>query len=94
MLDNNHQWSEVTRKGNPTRAGSINKLLRAMKRMEVARLGKPSWPRRSFIPKELNHLVTLCKTHENVEVDSWLSSYMAFQLHMTAQLHDMVCSLG
>ena len=88
MLDNNHQWSEVTRKGNPTRAGSINKLLRAMKRMEVARRGKPSQARRSFVPKEFERLVTLCETHENAEVGPWLSSYVTFQLHMIARLDD------
>ena len=51
MLDQDHQWSEVTRKGNPTRAASINKLLRAMRRMEVARRGRPSKVRRSFVLK-------------------------------------------
>ena len=83
MLDNDHQWSKVTRKGNPTCAGIINKLLRAMKQMEVVRLGKPPQARRYFVPKEFERLVTLCETDENAEGDPWLSSYVTFQLHMT-----------
>ena len=68
MLDNNHQWSEITLKGNPTCTGSINKLLRVMKRMEVARLGKLSQAQRSFVAKDIERLVTLYETHENAEV--------------------------
>ena len=68
MLDQDHQWSEVTSNGNPTRTASINKLLHAMRRMEVARRGRPSKARRSFVPKEFERLVSLCEQHENSEV--------------------------
>jgi len=88
MLDQNHQWSEVTKKGNPTRAAVINKLLRAMKKMEAARRGKPSMARRSFIPKEFEKIVTLAENHEDPEVGACLPSYMTFQLHMIARLDD------
>ena len=88
MLDQNHQWSEITKTGNPTRSAVLNKLLRAMKKMEAARRGKPSMARRSFIPKEFERLVSLCETHENPEVGAWLASYVTFQLHMIARLDD------
>ena len=88
MSDQDPQWSEVTRKGNPTRAGSINKMLKAMKRMEIARRGTPSQAWRSFVRKEFERLVTLCGQHERAEVGPWLSSYVTFQLHMIARLDD------
>ena len=88
MLDQNHQWSEVTKKGNPTRAAVINKLLRAMKKFEAARLGKPSMARRSFIPKEFEMIVTLAEKHEDREVAACLPSFMTFQMHMIARLDD------
>ena len=88
MLDQNHQWSEITNTGNPTRTAIINKLLHAMKKMEAARRGKPSMARRSFIPKEFERLVSLCETHDNPEVGPWLASYVTFQLHMIARLDD------
>jgi hypothetical protein len=88
MLDQNHQWSEITKTGNPTRSAVFNKLLRAMKKMEAARRGKPSMARRSFIPKEFERLVCLCETHDIPEVGAWLASYVTFQLHMIARLDD------
>ena len=63
MLDQNHQWSEITKTGNPPRSAILNKLLRSMKKIEAARRGKPSMARRSFIPKEFERLVCLCEMH-------------------------------
>ena len=48
---------------NPTRSAVINKLLRSMKKIEAACLGKPSQVRRSFIPKDFEKLVLLCEQH-------------------------------
>ena len=88
MLDQGHQWSEITKMGNPTRSAAINKLLRGMKKMEAARRGKPSMARRSFIPKEFERLVSLCEQHEDEEIGAWLACYVTFQLHMIARLDD------
>ena len=80
MLDQGHQWSEITKMGNPTRSAAINKLLRGMKKMEAARRGKPSMARRSFIPKEFERLVSLCEQHEDEEIGAWLACYVTFKL--------------
>ena len=42
MLDQNTPWSEVAKHGNPTKSPQVNKLCRAMNKMEAARRGKPS----------------------------------------------------
>ena len=89
MLDQNHQWSEVTNTGNPTRSAVLNKLLRAMKKMEAARRGKPSMACRSFILKRFELRVSLCKRHDNPKIGAWLGSYVTFQLHMITWLDNM-----
>ena len=86
MINQDHHWSEVAKKGNPTRAASINKLLCTMRRMEVACHGKPSMALCSFVSKEFECLALLYKQHNNTEVGLWLMSYVAFQLHMIARL--------
>ena len=68
MLDQNHQWSEITNTGNPARSAIINKLLRAMKKLEAARCGKPSMAHGSFVPLEFERSVSLCENHTNPEV--------------------------
>ena len=39
MLDNMTPWSDVAKHGNPTKSAHINRLLRAMNKMEAARRG-------------------------------------------------------
>ena len=56
---------------------------------EEAHRDKLSVAHWSFIPNEFECLVSLCKTHANLEVVPWLASYVTFQLHMIVQLDDM-----
>ena len=41
-------WNEIAGMGNPTRSIAVNKIIKAMKKMESARLGRPSNARRAF----------------------------------------------
>ena len=88
MLDQNHRWSEITNTDNTARSAVLNNLLCAMKKMEVARCGKPCMARRFFVPKEFELLVSLCEAHDNPEVGAWLALCVTFQLHMIARLDD------
>ena len=61
MLDNATPWSEVARHGNPTRAAPVNRLIKAMGKMEAARRGVPSRARRALLPAEFEAIITNLK---------------------------------
>jgi hypothetical protein len=42
MLNQITPWNEIARVGNSTRSTAVNKIIKAMKKMEAARLGRPS----------------------------------------------------
>ena len=88
MLNQNHQWSEITTTGTLTRSSVLNKLLRAMNKIEAAHCVKPSMARRPFIPTDFECLVSLCKMYNNPEVGRWLVLYLPFQLYMIVRLEN------
>ena len=51
MLNQNHQWSGITKLGNPTRSAVLSKLLYAITKMETGRQGKSSMAYHSLILK-------------------------------------------
>ena len=87
MLDNATPWSEVARHGNPTKAAPINRLLKAMGKMEAARRGVPSRARRALLPAEFEAIIVNLKDQEE-EIGVWLASYLAFMYNMIARLDD------
>jgi hypothetical protein len=48
MLNQITPWNEISHVGNPTRSTVVNKIVKAMKKMEAAQLGRPSQARRAF----------------------------------------------
>ena len=48
MLNQMTPWNEIVGMGNPTRSIAVNKIIKAMKKMESARLGRPSNARQAF----------------------------------------------
>ena len=88
MLDQNTPWSEVAKHGNPTKSPQVNKLLRAMNKMEAARRGKPSQARRALVAREYEAILDALAEHSDIEVGTWLSAYLAFMYNMIARLDD------
>jgi hypothetical protein len=41
-------WNEISHVGNPTRSTVVNKIIKEIKKMEAARLGRPSQAWRAF----------------------------------------------
>jgi hypothetical protein len=52
MLNQITPWNEISHVGNPTCSTVVNKIIKAMKKMEAARLGRPSQARWAFQPME------------------------------------------
>ena len=68
MLDQNTPWSKVAKHGNPTKSPQVNKLLRAMNKMEAARRGKPSQACRALVASEYEAIIAALSTHSDFEV--------------------------
>jgi hypothetical protein len=80
-------WNEIAAVGNPTRSTAVNKILKAMKKMEAARLGKPSQARRAFRSMEYEQVIEILSAHTG-EPGIWLAAYLAFQFSMIARIDD------
>ena len=50
MPNKRTDWNEIANVGNPTRSGEVNDLVKAIKKMETARLGAESQARRALYP--------------------------------------------
>ena len=90
MLDTGTPWSDLAKIGNTTRAQTINRLIRAMKKMEAARRGKPSQARRALRPVEFEAIVeSLQKARDmTIQIGVWLTAYLAFMYNMIARVDD------
>ena len=90
MLDQGTPWSDVAKIGNPTKAQSVNRVIRAMKKMEAARRGKPSQARRALRPVEFEAIVESLQKARNltVQIGVWLTAYLTFMYNMIARVDD------
>ena len=68
MLDQGTPWSDVAKVGNPTRSAPINRLVKAMRKMEAARRGKPSQARRALRPIEFEAIVESLQKSDDDQV--------------------------
>ena len=80
-------WNEIAAVGNPTRSTAVNKILKAMKKMECALLGRPSTARRAFRSMEYEQVIEILSAHTG-EPGIWLAAYLAFQFSMIARIDD------
>ena len=80
-------WNETAAVGNPTRSTAVNKIIKAMKKMEAARLGRPSQAQRAFRPMEFEQVIEIVSS-QGGEPSIWLAAYLAFQCSMIARIDD------
>ena len=80
-------WDEINRRGNPTCCAEINKLIKSMIKMEVAKRGMPSQARRSLVPAEFKLLMDKMG-HAKETTGIWASAYFAFQYNLIARVDD------
>ena len=87
MLNQITPWNEISRIGNPTRSTLVNKIIKAMKKMEAARLGRPSQARCAFRPMEFKQVIEILSAQGD-EPGIWMAAYLAFQFSMIARIDD------
>ncbi len=80
-------WNDIVRVGNPTRSTGVNKIIKAMKKIEAARLGRPSKARRAFRPEEFEQVIKIL-SEQGDEIGIWMAAYLAFQFSMIARIDD------
>ena len=88
FMPEQQEWNDASETGNPTRHGSINRLIGKVQRLEVARQGRPNLARREFEDSEFEQLIqyTLDDTiHERY----LFGALWRFQLHMIGRVDDV-----
>ena len=87
MLNQMTPWNKIAGMGNPTRSIAVNKIIKAMKKMESARLGRPSNARQAFRSMEYEQVIEILGAQTG-EPGIWLAAYLEFQLSMIARIDD------
>ena len=84
-------WNETAAIGNPTCSTAVNRIIKAMKKIEAAWLGRPSQARRAFRPMEFEQVIEIVSwPSQGGEPGIWLAAYLAFQFSMIARIDDTV----
>ncbi|KAL7525427.1 hypothetical protein ACHAXR_000999, partial [Thalassiosira sp. AJA248-18] len=72
----------------PTRCREISDLIKAMKKMETSRRGKPSNARRALFSGEYEQIIEMCHSLDNKEVATWLAAFNATQYNLIGRVDD------
>jgi hypothetical protein len=91
FMPNRHNgWDEVTLRGNPTKSREVLDVIKAVKKKEVRRQGRPSQARRPMEIEELRQLLEMCCNFDEDDPKRfWLPSYLKYQFHMIARNDDV-----
>jgi hypothetical protein len=82
-----HHGMKISHVGNPTHSTVVNKITKAMKKMEAAWLGRPSQARRAFRPMEFEQVIEILSAQGDGP-GIWMAAYLAFQFSMIARIDD------
>jgi len=88
MPNKRTDWNEIANVGNPTRSGEVNDLVKAIKKMETARLGAESQARRALYPEEYEQCIEMLEQIDDWEVSTFAVAFFRFQLHFIARGDD------
>ena len=89
MPNNNADWNEASRSGNPTLSKKVNDIVKVLKRQEVRRQGKASVAKRAFTMDEFRLAIKLFERRpEFVYLDQY-TTMTKFQYHLIAWCDDM-----
>ncbi len=87
MLNQIAPWNEISHVGNPTHSTVVNKIIKAMKKMDAAWLSRPSQARWAFRPMEFKRVIEILSAQGD-EPGIWMVAYLAFQFSMIARIDD------
>ena len=83
-------WNVLNKSGNPTRSQIIIDLIKAVRKKEVRKLGKPSAARRPLQFEEFNNTIAILHTYPDSIHRYEMSALCAFQFHMVGRIDDCV----
>jgi hypothetical protein len=89
MPNNNADWNEATRSGNPTLSKVVNDVLKNVKRQEVRRQGKPSVAKRAFTMAEFRLAIKLFERRNEFVYRYRYTTMIKYQYHLIARCDDM-----
>lgn len=81
-------WNSISRTGNPTRSTDVNDLIKAVKKKEVRRLGKPTSADRQLEKEEFDQAIKILESYGDFERRYLYTCIMKFQFHFIARLDD------
>ena len=81
-------WNAISKTGNPTRSIPVNELIKAVKKKEVRRQGKPSSARRPLEPDEFELMLDMCNNLNRIDKQYMVPAYCRVQYTMVARLDD------
>ena len=87
-------WNKLTSQGNPTRSVEIINLIKAVKKKEVLKQGKPSKADQAMEKSEFEDRLQLLESSGNPDDSQQCYMYptmFKFQFHMVAQLDNAAC---
>lgn len=90
MPNNNMQWNEVAKVGNPTRSQQMARLIRHMKRFQTQRRGREPQARRPLTPAEFERLIEVYWKLPNRELGLCAAASSTLQLAMIGRMDDTV----
>lgn len=88
MPNRNHQWDEITKRGNPTKSQGVNDMIKRVKRFETRRQGAPSKARRPLRDAEFRSLLDELRRHDDYVVKYGIPALLCFQFHLIGRLDD------
>lgn len=66
----------------------MNELIKAVKKKEVRKQGKPSSARRALEPAEFELMLVMCNEHDRIDKKYMVPAYCKVQFTMVARLDD------
>lgn len=86
MVNQNHNWNEITNVGNPTRSQVVNDIIKRVKKFEAQKQGSPS---KAQLPQKEHEYQSIIGTHhkeDDIVAKYGIPAVINFQFHMIGRL--------
>jgi hypothetical protein len=81
-------WNVISQVGNPTRSTEVNSLIKAVRKKEVRKQGKPSSADRAFEKNEFDEVINILESSPDAKRRYMYPAMFKFQFHFIARLDD------
>lgn len=88
MPNKNHQWNELTGRGNPTKSQELNDMIKKVKKFEVRGQGAPSRARRALKEHEFRSMQSELRSSDDYITKYGIPALNTFQFHLIGRVDD------